>query len=130
MINAPEFGVSDDLLRSYGLRRGASHLVTYCCPSPDAVEIPIDRLSGRKIAAAGQTVDPQRLERIVKSLSRGELIDAIPVYREPAAKQPLVLLDGAHRLAILAALGFRSVWCRYVSREDAQTLYGFAEGEG
>ena len=128
MASDPLFSVPDAMLRSYGLRRNASDSVAYYCVEPGAVMVPVVELRGPTIAPGVRGLERRRLERVIRDLSRGEPLSAIPLYREPGAALATVL-DGVQRLAVLTALGFRAVWCRYVSRNDAELFYRYPKGQ-
>lgn len=121
------FDVPDAMLRSYGLRRNARDSVAYYCDEPRAVLVPMVELREPRIAPGVRGLDRHRLERVIRHLSRGEPLSAIPLHREPGAALATVL-EGVQRLAVLTALGFQAVWCRYVSLEDAKLFYRYAEG--
>jgi hypothetical protein len=68
------------------------------------------------------------LREVLGGIGRGDSIPAVIAFREPDAKQA-VLLNGAHRYFAARAAGFSSVPVVYAPRDVAECLYGYPVGQ-
>src|SRR6185437_8794275 len=107
------YSASAAMLSEFGLSPG--NAPPYRCADPKAVPIPVSELHWPR----GRGLDPARLRRVLGIIARREPLAPVPVYREPGSPVAVVL-DGAHRLAVSIALGYDTVPCELLSRDEAE----------
>ncbi len=117
------YWVSDAMLAEFGLF--PVHAPVMRCTDAGSVPLPLADLRW----PAGRAFDPDRLRRLLHGIASGSDLPAVPVYREAGATIATVL-DGAHRLPIIRALGGESAPCVLVSRDEAEILYAYPDGQG
>lgn len=116
------YEVSDQLLAEYGLRRGVVALSAYSCADSDAVLISLAELR----VPAHRGLAPDRLRRILLAVSTRKPLPAVPLFREPNCA---IVLDGMHRYAVAAAVGYSSLPCLSLPLEEARDIYLYPEGQ-
>jgi hypothetical protein len=116
------YEIPDSMLTEYRLERSAAKSAAYRCADPNMVLIPFGALR----VPTGRALDPVRLRRLLQAVAAGEPLPAVPVFREP---NQAVVLDGMHRFAVAAALGFASLPCVELTLEDARDFYLYPEGQ-
>ncbi len=127
-MTAEIYSVPDALLAEVGLQPLGATAPCYRCDDVGAVLVPIAELRGPVIHPGRRGLVVDRLRSVLQAIVSGSPLPAVPVYREPGAAHATVL-DGAHGYAISLALGFASIPCLLVSRDDAELVYQYPEGQ-
>ena len=122
----PLYTIPDVLLAEYNLRPGGA--TSYRCNDAAAVQVPVGRIRGPVIAPGRRGYTLERLRNVLAGIAAGADLPPVPVYFEPA-DDTVYLLDGAHRLAVTAALGFAEIPCKPVTRDEAETFYNYPAGQ-
>ena len=113
-------GVSDSLLAEYGFTRGAASALSYPCTDSTATLVPL-----LDLIVPPRKLNAEAVRDLLAVLRDGAALDPVPVFRDPGATQA-TLLDGVHRWHVSRALGFSSIPCTYLSREDAEVGYRYS----
>ncbi len=113
-------GVPDSLLAEYGFTRGAASAASYPCTDPSATLLPLTEL----IVPVGRRLNAEAVRDLLAVLRDGAALDPVAVFREPGEAQAS-LLDGLHRWHVSQALGFPSIPCIFLSREDAEVGFRY-----
>jgi hypothetical protein len=114
-------GVPDSLLAEYGFTRGTAGVASYPCTDPSATLLPLTEL----IVPVGRRLNTEAVRDLLAVLRDGAALEPVPVFREPGAAQA-TLLDGLHRWHVSRALGFPSIPCTLLSREEAKDGFRYS----
>ena len=128
MTDEALYAVPDSLLAEFGLQSYRATALSYRCDDPAAVLIPVGELKPPILGPDRRGLAPDRLRRVFKSIASGQPLDAIPVFREDGAKYT-TMLDGAHRYFASVKCGFSSIPCKELSRDDAELLFRYPDGQ-
>lgn len=128
MTNDALYVVPDAILTEFGLQPYCATTASYRCDDPAAVLVPLGELIPPILGPDRRGLTPSRLRRILEAIATGQSLDAIPVYREDGAKCATIL-GGTHRYFASEKCGFSSIPCMELSREDAELLYRYPEGQ-
>lgn len=122
------YEVPDALLAEFGLQPYRATVPSYRCDDPAAVLVPIGELIPPILGPGRRGLAPERLRWVLKSIATGQPLDAIPVFREDGAICATIL-NGAHRYYVSVKCGFSSMPCKEQSREDAELLFVYPDGQ-
>ena len=114
-------GVPDSLLAEYGFTRGNATEPSYRCNDPTATLVSLLEL----IVPPGRRLNVEALRDVLAVLRDEAALDPVSVFREPGAVQA-TLLDGLHRWHVSRALGFPSIPCTLLSREEAEVGFRYS----
>jgi len=122
------YSVPAALLEEAGLRRGGATERAYRCSDPYAVLIPVDDIRAPPIVPGRRRgYELHRLQSVIAAIAANVPLPPVEVYREPEGQ--VVLLHGAHRLAVSVAYGFAAIPCFPVSRERAEARFNYPDGQ-
>lgn len=126
-MNAWIYSVPAALFEEAGLRPGGATERAYRCSDPSAVLIPVRDLRTPSIGPERRGYELHRLQSVIAAIAASVPLPPVDVYREPDGQ--VVLLHGAHRLAVSLAYGLPAIPCLPVSRERAEARFNYPNGQ-